>query len=120
MLILFSAVLIIGVLWVAKILLSELAKFSLSKPAPILNSDDFSQANESDKKIEKLETLMAEKNNNIIHLQKELRVLHIQVHAFDKVKTLMEEEIHHLREQNRPIRPKQGLPIAQTKENPVK
>jgi len=110
MLILYLAVLITALYWVSKILLPEMTK---------KNSSDFFQSNEPDKRIEKLETLLAEKNKDIRLLQTELRISHLQVQAFDKVKTLLDEEIHRLREQNRIFRSELGLPTVQPKENSI-
>ena len=42
-----------------------------------------------------------------------------QVRNFEKVKTLLEEEIHRLREQNRIFRSELGLPAVQPKENSI-
>ena len=110
MLILYLAVLITALYWVSKILLPEMTK---------KDSFDFSEPNEPDKRIEKLEALLAEKNKNIGFLQKELKIFYVQVQAFDRVKTLLDEEIHHLREQNRIFRSELGLPAAQPKENSI-
>ena len=109
MLVLYLAVLIIALYWVSKILLPEMTKS---------NSFDSSQSNGSDKGIEKLETLLAEKNKEISLLQTELRIFHVQVRAFDKVKTLLDEEIRRLREQNRIFRSELGMPpIASSGDN---
>jgi hypothetical protein len=114
MLILYLAFLITALYWVSKILLPE-----MTKP----DSFDFSQSNGPDKGIEKLETLLAEKNKDIGLLQTELRSLHIQASAFDKVKTLLDEEICRLREQNRIFRSELGIPpiasSAKRKENSI-
>ena len=107
---LYLAVLMTSLYWVAKILLPEMAK-----PNPF----NFSPSNESDKRIEKLKILLAEKNKNISLLQRDLRIFHVQVSNFDKIKILLEEEIHRLREQNRIFRSELGIPTAQHKENPV-
>jgi hypothetical protein len=52
-------------------------------------------------------------------LQKELKIFHVQMRDFDKVKTLLEEEIHRLREQNRIFRSELGLARRSTKENSI-
>ena len=64
--------------------------------------------------LERLETLIAEKNRNIILLQNELKIAFAQIRDFDKVKTLLEEEIHSLREQNRILRSELGIPALST------
>ncbi len=110
MLILYLIFLTTSLYWVAKLLLPE-----MTKP----NFFDFSQSNEPDKSIEKLEAILAEKNKDISLLQKELRIFHAQVRFFDKMKTLLEEEIHRLREQNRIFRSELGLPSVQPKENSI-
>jgi len=111
---LYLAVLITALYWVAKILLPE-----MTKP----NSFDFSQSNDPDKRIEKLEILLAEKNKNISLLQTELKIFHAQVRSFDKMKTLLDEEIHHLKEQNRIFRSELGIPpivlSVEPKENSI-
>ena len=107
MLILYLAVLVTALYWVLRILLPE-----MTKPNSI-------KKNEPDESTEKLETLLIEKNKNISLLQTELRILHVQVRAFDKVKTLLDEEILRLREQNRMFRSELGLPAAQPKENSI-
>ncbi len=101
MLILYLVVLIIALYWVSRILLPEMTK---------KDSVASSQPNEPDKSTEKLEALLAEKNKNASLLQKELRIFQAQIRSFDKVKTLMDEEICRLREQNRIFRSKLGEP----------
>ena len=59
-------------------------------------------------RIEKLELMLAEKNKNINILQTELKIFHIQVRESDKLKALLEDEIHRLREQNRIFRSELG------------
>ncbi len=102
--------LITSLYWVAKLLLPE-----MTKPGPF----DFSRSNGPDERIEKLEALLAEKNKDISFLQTELKTSHLQVHTFDKIKTLLDDEIHHLREQNRIFRSELGLPAVHTKENSI-
>ena len=58
-----------------------------------------------------MEALLAEKNKKMSLLQTELKALHVQVRAFDKIKMLMDGEIHRLREQNRMFRSELGLPL---------
>ncbi len=110
MLFFYLAFLITSLYWVVKLLLPEMTK---------LDSFDFSQPNEPDKRIEKLETLLADKNRDIHLLQTELKAFHLQVGTFDKIKTLLDEEIHHLKEQNRIFRSELGLPAVQSKENSI-
>jgi hypothetical protein len=119
MLIVYLAVLITALYWVSKTLLPEMTKpnsFDLPRSHGL---DKSIKKNEPDKSIEKLETLLAEKNKDISLLQTESRLLHVQVSAFDGVKTLLDEEIHRLREQNRIFRSELGLPTAQPKENSI-
>jgi len=117
MLVLYLAVLIISGYWVVKILAPEMAKPPLRRiskavlePNPQPNPVYFSPSIGPDQRIEKLESLLAEKNRNISILQKELRIFHAQVQSFDTVKMLLDDEIHHLREQNRIFRSELGLP----------
>lgn len=101
MLILYLVVLIIALYWVSKILLPEMTK---------QDSVGSSQPNEPDQSTEKLEALLAEKNKTISLLQTELRIFHVQIRSFNKVKTLLDEEICRLREQNRIFRSELGMP----------
>ena len=110
MLILFLAFLFIALYSVARILLPEMNKPLLLKTILESNSLGFDQSNESDNRMTKLETLLTEKSKNIQLLQTELRISHVQIRDFDKVKVLLEEEIHHLREQNRIFRSELGIP----------
>lgn len=119
MLILYLLVLIPAAYWVIKTLGPEMAKPPLPKIVPKPYSFDFSHSNEPDQRIEKLETLLAEKNRNIQLLQKELKIFHVQIRGFEKVKSLLVEEIHHLKEQNRIFRSELGLPAAQPKEHSI-
>jgi len=118
MLFLYLAILIPAMFWVIKVILPEMAKPVESK-APKSSSFDFSQSYPTDKRIEKLETLLAEKNKNIQLLQKELKIFHAQIRDFDKVKTLFEEETRRLREQNRIFRSELGLSSTQSKEGSI-
>ena len=114
MLILYLAVLITAVYFVTKLLAPEIRKAPLSAaPCVALSTDDGSS------RIEKLEMMLAEKNNNIQRLQTELRILCVQSNEFDKLKALLEEEIQRLREQNRMFRSELGLPTGQPKENSI-
>ncbi|MDE2027371.1 MAG: hypothetical protein KGK03_10890 [Candidatus Omnitrophica bacterium] len=94
----------------------------MSKPLPIrasqTDSPDLSgPQTESDQRLERLESLLAEKSRDVYSLHKELKILRSQVRDFDKVKSLLEEELLRLREQNRVFRSELGLPAVQPKEN---
>jgi hypothetical protein len=119
MLILYLAVLITALYWVIRILLPEMTKPNSFDSSQSRRPDKSIEKNEPDESTEKLETLLIEKNKNVSLLQTELRILHVQVRAFDKVKILLDEEIHRLREQNRMFRSELGLPAAQPKENSI-
>src|SRR5450631_3795042 len=97
--ILYLGFLIIGLYLVLRNLLPEILKTnyprSSSKPSPI----GLAQSDTIDNRIEKLETFICEKNKNIQFLQSELRIFLIQVREFDKIKTLLDDEIQRLREQ---------------------
>lgn len=105
---LYLAVLITALYWVSKMLLPEMAKPSKKV-----------QVNEPDNGTEKLKTLLIEKNEDIQLLQTELKVFQVQVRNFDKIKSLLTEEIDRLREQNRIFRSELGLPAGQLKENSI-
>lgn len=107
MLFLYLAVLIVALYSVIKVLVPE-----MMKP----RSPDPSGSKEPDKKEELMEALLIEKNRNIRLLENENKVLDVQVRAFGKVKTVLEEEILRLREQNRIFRSELGLPAVQIKE----
>lgn len=116
MLFIYLAVLCTAGYWVIKTLGPEMAK--PPSPKKVQEEPDainFSQYNWPSKKIEKLETILAEKNTNISLLQKELKISQAQVQAHDKVKALLDDEIHRLREQNRVFRSELGLPTDQPK-----
>jgi hypothetical protein len=85
------------------------------------NANGFSQSDSPENRIAKLETLLAEKSRNIQLLQKELQASLTQINEFDKVKTLLDEEITHLKDQNRIFRSELGIPAvpssAEHKEN---
>ena len=93
---------------VARVLWPELKKSS---------SFASDQSNKPDERTEKLETLLEEKNKNNQFIQKELRIFQAQTRDFNKVKDLLDEEIHRLREQNRVLRSELGLPSVQSGEN---
>jgi hypothetical protein len=119
----YLAVIITALYGVAKVLLPEMAKPPLPRATPRTTPKPISsvpyQPKESENRIEKLEKLLAEKNKNIQILQTELKSFYEQVRYSDKVKTLLEEEVHRLREQNRIFRSELGLPAAQQKENSI-
>jgi hypothetical protein len=118
MIILYLAVVITALYWVSRMLLPEMAKPPLPMTPLKTKSEDPAVPNELEGRIEKLEYLLAEKNKNIGLLQTELKIFHAQVYNFDKVKTLLEEEIQRLREQNRIFRSELGIPqIAPAAEN---
>ena len=117
MLFLYLAVLAAALYGVAKVLLPELAKPPLTKTETPSTPTEFFYPESSDERVRKLEMLLAEKNKNINLLQTELKIFHAQVHNFDKVKSLLEEEIHRLKEQNRIFRSELGLPTVQPEEN---
>ena len=119
MLFFYLAVVITALYYVSKILGPEMIKPPRPKAAPKPDSFDISQYNDPDNRTKRLETLLVEKNKNIEILQTELRIYHVKMRGFDKVKTLLEEEIHRLREQNRIFRSELGLPTVQTKENSI-
>jgi septal ring factor EnvC (AmiA/AmiB activator) len=111
-----------GVVTVLYLVLKSLLPEMTAKPPALkivakTDSFDFSQSSKHYKKIEKLETLLAEKNKSISLLEAELKTLDAQVRAFDKLKNLLDEEIHRLKGQNRMFRSELGLPTLQTQEN---
>jgi hypothetical protein len=73
--------------------------------------------NPSDKKVEKLEALLYEKNRHITLVENELKSFQVQARNFDKLKNLLDEEILRLREQNRILRSELGMPTVPFKEN---
>ncbi|MDE1920556.1 MAG: hypothetical protein KGJ09_05935 [Candidatus Omnitrophica bacterium] len=117
---LYLAVVFAALYWVARILLPELAGPSLTKKVspPDGSAVDLSPET-GDKGIEKLETLLKEKNDIMAALQRDLKISQIQVRESDKIKSLLEEEIRRLREQNRMFRSELGLPAIQPQENPL-
>ena len=123
MLILYLAVLVTALYCVSKMLLPEMAKPPLPKKTLKPKSPDSSQYNAHDERVQKLEILLAEKNKNINVLQTELSIFLIEVRESDKIKSILEEEIRHLREQNRIFRSELGLPTnalsAEHKENSI-
>jgi len=119
---LYLAGLIAAIYWSVKILGPEFAKPTLPPmPKPTLgrNAIKGNSADTTNHRLEKLEILLVEKNKNIELLQKELRVFQIQVRDSDKVKTLLLEEVHRLREQNQIFRSELGLPSVQPIENSI-
>jgi hypothetical protein len=119
----YLAVIITGFYSVSKVLLPEMAKPPLPSQRPVpkrvipkQKSIEIvqSQSSDPDARLKKLETLLAEKNKNINLLQSELRIFHIQVRDSDKIKSLLEDEVHRLREQNRIFRSELGLPAVQS------
>jgi hypothetical protein len=96
----------------------KVVKFKPAKPKemPVHIPEENSQPTTFDNREERLAALLDEKNKNIDLLQTELKVFHIQVQNFNTVKSLMEEEIQRLREQNRIFRSELGLPTAVPKE----
>ena len=124
MLIFYLALLGLGMYWASKTLLPELLKpvppqMSSSKGSAPSNSSDFSKPDESGHGTDKLGSLLDEKNKNIQLLQTELKILYAQVRDFDKLKTLLEGEIHRLKEQNRIFRSELGMPTVQPKEDSI-
>ncbi len=117
MLYLYLAVLGTALYWVTKNLLPEMLKPPVkTAPRRIIAPATVSQipqtTNGLEFRVNKLEMLLAEKNRNIDLLQKELKIFHTKVINFDKIKSLLEEEIQRLREQNRIFRSELGLPAA--------
>lgn len=110
MLLLYLAVLITALYWVSKMLLPEMAKPPLPRKPARSNSFETPRPDSSDNRLEKLELLLAEKNKNINVLQTELSIFLVQVREFDKIRSLLEDEIHRLREQNRIFRSELGMP----------
>ena len=119
LILLYLAVLGAALYWVSKLLLPEMAKPPIPKPAPRSKTFEIVQSMEADNRVEKLETLLAEKNKNISLLQNEIRIYHVQVRDSDKIKSLLEDEIHRLREQNRIFRSELGLPTVAPKETSI-
>ena len=117
-------VLITAIYVICKILWPEVKKALEAEKAlkpPVVQKMKFVEASMvdelTDNRIAKLENLLAEKNKNINLLQNELKIAHVQVRDFDKIKSLLEEEIFRLREQNRIFRSELGLPAITLKEN---
>ncbi len=111
MLFVYLAILMTGVYFVCKMLAPEMAKPVIrtsSKPIDDVIPDD---------RFQKLTSLLMEKNREIELLQAELRVLQIQGGDYDKVRSLLEDEVRRLRQQNRIFRSELGLPTIATNEN---
>ena len=107
MIFIYLALLFTAIYYVVKTLGPEMTKSSFN-----LSPDD-----EPDKRVAKLSALLAEKNKNMQVLETKLKISQSELHDFNKVKTLLVEEIHRLREQNRIFRSELGMPTAQSKEN---
>ena len=120
MLIIYLAVLGLAMYYVVKLLGPEMSKPVPTKIVSETELPVIPKTIGTENRTEKLETLMAEKNRNIALLQKELKMFQAQVRDFDKIKSVLEEEIQRLREQNRIFRSELGLPAQQTKETSVK
>lgn len=116
MIIIYLAILTTALYGVLRILLPEMAKPPLPRAPQKTGSADISRSTGTDGRIEKLEVLLAEKNKNIKLLQDELTIFLVQLRDFEKIKSLLVEEIHRLREQNRIFRSELGLPATQPKE----
>lgn len=122
MLILYLTVLAAALYLVLKMLLPEMAKPPLpSRPSKSSkpSSSDHLEPNGAGIGFEKLEMLLVEKNESIQFLQTELKVSQVQIRDFEKIKMLLQDEIHRLREQNRIFRSELGLPTIQIKENSI-
>ena len=116
----YLAVLITGMYWAYKILAPEMRKPPVVyKAASVVKASNVVQVDQPVNRVEKIESLLAEKSKNILILQAELKVFYAQIRDFDKVKSVLEEEIHRLREQNRIFRSELGLPATQPKENSI-
>lgn len=118
MLILYLGILITALYAVTRVLAPEMLKPVVPKVPPVI-PEPSSQNNELLNRINRLENLLAEKNKNITLLQTELKIFQIQVRDFDKIKILLEEELHRLKEQNRIFRSELGLPAAVPKEKSI-
>ena len=78
MLILYLAFLCTALYLVARILSPEMKRPAPVVPVPRSNVPVSSAPEETDSRIEKLETLLAEKCQDIKHLQRELQIFNIQ------------------------------------------
>ena len=85
MLIFYLVILIPALYWVAKILLPEMAKPALPYIPSQAGSSDNLRIVKSDKVIERLESLLVDKNRSISLLETELKLFYAQVSSFDKV-----------------------------------
>lgn len=120
MLFFYLAVLIPAFYWVVRLLGPEMfpssrlrllvqpQAFDIPQPKPVEASRP--EASKADDPVEKLEAILSEKNKDINDLQRELKISHVQSANFDKIKSLLEEEIRLLREQNRIFRSELGIP----------
>ena len=120
MLILYLTIVVIGFCCASIVLLPELVKPPLRKTGQMPTPSILPPKSENINRLEKLESILDEKNRNITVLQKELRIFHAQIRDFDKIKTLLEAEIHHLKEQNRIFRSELGLPTVQATQNSLR
>jgi len=123
----FLALIAAGLVWVSKTLWPEMIKpvetavkvepYYPTKPAP---AAEILTTAEPDRKMEKLEIILDEKNRTIHLLETEIKIFQVQTRSFEKIKTVMDEEIQRLREQNRIFRSELGLPtVSQTKNNSI-
>jgi len=122
LILLYLAVLGTALYYVSKVLGPEMSKTpttTVRRIASIPDPYQSTQASGADNKMERLESLLAEKNKNISLLQNDLKLFQAQVRDYDKIKALLEEEIHRLREQNRIFRSELGMPTVQAKENSI-
>jgi len=119
MLFLYLAVLISAMYWVIKTLAPEMVKPLAPKVSLRRQMRPDPVAEDRQNSIEKFETMLVEKNKTIGILQAELRAFYAQVRDFDKIRSLLEDEVHRLREQNRIFRSELGLPSALPKANSI-
>ena len=112
LILLFLGIVCTGLYWASKMLLPEMAKPSLPKTSIKSKPVNLTPTEVPFDRIERLESLLNEKNKNIDLLQKELQIFHIQVRDYNKIKNLLEDEIHRLRDQNRIFRSELGLPTT--------
>ena len=130
MILVYLTVLILALYWVIKAIGPEMLVVSkppnVAQPKPKIamqskpqrsvqpKPSDITESSYNDNRQVRLETLLSEKNKDIALLQRELSVFQAQVRSFDKLRLLLEEEIHHLREQNRIFRSELGMPPIAT------
>ena len=116
MLIVYLAVLFTALWWVSKTLLKEIVESPIPKTPVPQKPLNYSEPQGTERKLDKLEILLAEKNKNIQHLQTQLQIFLVQIREFDKIKALLDEEIIRLREQNRIFRSELGMPTMPVSE----